>query len=295
MTDLFNYRIYTDGSCLENPGPGGYYALALAQKPGDDPPTARIRGELFGGEPDTTNNRMELKAVLQALKYELNELQSLPLAIYSDSQYVVNAFNKGWTANWQQNGWRNAKGQPTANQDLWKELTSLVSSRSGSIQWNWTPGHKGDPYNEKCDRSARMAANTVKGNGQTFVEGSLCYGRLETPTVVNGSARDLPPHPEPPPTPAKALEQNQPQPESPARLPSPRLSTAGQWQENIAAARASKDPRALHDALNNAVQEAESFKTILTMDGHLLRVALYADNSRMYLRFTNLETSVADA
>lgn len=293
MSNLFNYRIYTDGSCLDNPGPGGFYALALAQKPEDDPPIPRIRGEMFGGQPDTTNNRMELNAVLQALKYELPEFQKTPLEIFSDSQYVVNAFNKGWTANWQQNGWRNAKGQPTANQDLWKELVAIVASRSGPISWNWTPGHSGDPYNEKCDRSARMAANTVKGSGQPFIEGNLCYGGLEIPTTVEGSAIDLPSEPQPPPAQAQAL--TPPKPEPPVNPPPQRLSAAGQWQKSIAAARASTDPRALHNALNDAVQQAESFKTILTVDGHLLRVALYADNSRLYLRFTQLETSIADS
>lgn len=133
-------HIFTDGACKGNPGEGGWGALL---KYGD------ACKELSGFEPDTTNNRMELTAVLQAL-YALREPCEVTLT--TDSQYVVNSINKKWAYNWQSNGWRNAKRQPVANSDLWEALLNVLQVHS--VTFVWVRGHNGHPENERCDALA---------------------------------------------------------------------------------------------------------------------------------------------
>lgn len=133
--------IYTDGACSGNPGPGGW-AWAIA-------PDGEVYG--MGGEAHTTNQRMEIMAVLEALRSNDGQL-----TIVSDSTYVVNCFRDRWWVRWQANGWKNAKKQPVANADLWKPLIELVQQRQPAFQW--VKGHSGDLMNDVVDRLAVVAA-----------------------------------------------------------------------------------------------------------------------------------------
>ncbi len=132
--------IYTDGACSGNPGPGGW---AWAVSPSGEPSGA-------GGEAQTTNQRMEIFAVLDALRAFAGD--DRPIEVVSDSTYVVNCFRDGWWVKWERNGWRNAKRQPVANDDLWKPLVELV--KSTDVSFRWVKGHSGDPMNDLVDRLA---------------------------------------------------------------------------------------------------------------------------------------------
>jgi ribonuclease HI len=138
--------IYTDGACSGNPGPGGW---AWAVAPSGEPSGA-------GGDPRTTNQRMEISAVLDALREHADLVDEhgapMPIEIVSDSTYVVNCFRDRWWERWERNGWRNAKRQPVANADLWKPLIELV--RRGDVGFRWVKGHSGDPMNDLVDRLA---------------------------------------------------------------------------------------------------------------------------------------------
>jgi len=138
-----NIIIYTDGACSGNPGPGGWGAVLLY---------GSSQKELSGGEKQTTNQRMEQMAAIMALE-ALN--QPCSVTLYSDSAYLVNAFNSRWLENWVKNGWKNAKKQPVENKDLWEKLLTL--SKAHAIKWQKVKGHAGDQYNEICDQLARDA------------------------------------------------------------------------------------------------------------------------------------------
>ncbi len=133
--------VYTDGSCLGNPGPGGW-AWAVEGGPSDS-----------GGEPHTTNQRMEVTAVVRAL-------QALdgPLHVVSDSTYVVNCFKQSWWSGWQRRGWRNTQGKPVANQDLWRELLPLALESGRPVTFAWVKGHSGHTMNDLVDLLATQAA-----------------------------------------------------------------------------------------------------------------------------------------
>lgn len=132
-------KIWTDGACKFNPGPGGWGAyLVWGEK----------TLELYGGEEETTNNRMELTAVIEALSAVK---RPVPMTIYLDSQYVKNGIDS-WIAGWKRKGWRTASGQPVKNVDLWKKLDELVSTHD--IDWQWVKGHAGEEGNEKADELA---------------------------------------------------------------------------------------------------------------------------------------------
>jgi ribonuclease HI len=133
--------IYTDGACSGNPGPGGW---AWAEAPEGTPNGS-------GSEAHTTNQRMEIMAVLEALR-----ATDGPVTIVSDSTYVVNCFRDKWWVRWQANGWRNAKKEPVANADLWKPLIDLVQQRQP--EFRWVKGHSGDRMNDLVDRLAVAAA-----------------------------------------------------------------------------------------------------------------------------------------
>lgn len=136
--------IYTDGACSGNPGPGGWATILVYGK---------HEKELSGGEPLTTNNRMELTAAVQGLK-ALNT--PCRVRLFSDSAYLINAFNQGWLKKWQMNGWKTSKQDPVENQDLWIELLNL--SARHEVEWIWIKGHAEDEYNQRCDRLAVEAA-----------------------------------------------------------------------------------------------------------------------------------------
>lgn len=133
--------IYTDGGCSGNPGPGGWGTVIIANN------EAR---QLSGGEKNTTNNRMELKAAISALSVINNtpELKSKKIILHSDSQYVKNGITL-WIKSWKLKGWKTANKQPVKNQDLWIELDNLNSILN--VEWVWVKGHAGIHYNEICD------------------------------------------------------------------------------------------------------------------------------------------------
>ena len=133
--------IYTDGACSGNPGKGGWAAVIIDDK---------NEKTISGSEPLTTNNRMELSAVINALK----EVGSAELDIYTDSKYVKNGI-ESWIKNWKINGWMTAAKQPVKNKDLWLELDILVSKKE--IEWKWVKGHSNDHYNTIVDEAARKA------------------------------------------------------------------------------------------------------------------------------------------
>jgi ribonuclease HI len=137
--------VYTDGACAGNPGPGGW---AWAVAPGGEPCGS-------GGEARTTNQRMELTAVLEALRSLGIGSEAGPIEVVSDSTYVVNCFRDRWWAGWQRNGWKNSKREPVANADLWKPLIELVLA--GQVSFRWVKGHSGDPMNDLVDRIAVAA------------------------------------------------------------------------------------------------------------------------------------------
>ena len=136
-------HIYTDGSCLGNPGPGGYGAILIYGK---------HRKEISEGFTLTTNNRMELLATIEALKLLTKPCQ---VELTTDSQYVKNGINQ-WIHNWRRNGWRTKDKKPVKNADLWKRLDEAVKKHK--VNWHWVKGHSGHPENERCDELARSAA-----------------------------------------------------------------------------------------------------------------------------------------
>jgi ribonuclease HI len=140
-------KIWTDGSCLGNPGPGGWAFIAT-----DGKNTA----ERNGGEPNTTNNRMELMAVISALTAARKHTE---VEIHTDSQYVKNGMQT-WIKNWKARGWKTADKKPVKNQDLWMKLDELASTVK--IHWIWVRGHDGEEFNERCDELARTFAETLK-------------------------------------------------------------------------------------------------------------------------------------
>lgn len=133
-------EIYTDGACSGNPGKGGWGAvLVYGEK----------EKELSGAEKDTTNNRMELTAVIEALD-ALN--QPCNVVLTTDSKYVCDAINKGWVYSWKKNGWKKSDKKPALNVDLWEKLLPLLEKHN--VEFVWVKGHNGHPYNERCDTLA---------------------------------------------------------------------------------------------------------------------------------------------
>ena len=140
-------EVFTDGACTGNPGPGGW-AWAVSQEHYES-----------GHEEKTTNQRMEVTAVLRALGSISGRVH-----VVSDSTYVVNCFNQRWWAGWRARGWRNSRGEPVANQDLWRPLIEeVVDRRRGEVKLSWVKGHSGHPMNELVDRLAVEAARLRRG------------------------------------------------------------------------------------------------------------------------------------
>ena len=138
--------IYTDGSCLRNPaGPGGYAAVILQGE--------TVLRELYGSEPSTTNNRMEMMAAIRALE---SLAQPMRVMLYTDSRYLLNGFAKNWVAGWKRRNWVTSQGTPVLNPELWKRLDELVHEHT--VIWRWLKGQRGTKYNERCDELAKRAA-----------------------------------------------------------------------------------------------------------------------------------------
>lgn len=146
-------QIYTDGACSGNPGPGGYCAILVYKD------TEKC---LSGAEKETTNNRMELSAVLEGLSALKEPCQ---VKIVSDSKYVVDAVEKGWLASWQAKGWKKADKKPVLNVDLWQKL--LPELERHTVEFQWIRGHAGHPYNERCDRIAVERYQKLMGESLT--------------------------------------------------------------------------------------------------------------------------------
>ena len=140
MAVISEVTIYTDGACSGNPGPGGWAAILMA---------GGAKKEMSGGERDTTNNRMELMAVIEGLKALK---RSCKVDIYSDSAYVVNAFEQNWIGKWVKNGWKNSAKAEVANSDLWKELINLTAMHN--VTFHKVKGHADNEFNNRCDELA---------------------------------------------------------------------------------------------------------------------------------------------
>jgi ribonuclease HI len=139
-------EIFTDGACKGNPGPGGWGAVIRYGK---------HEKEISGSDPDTTNNRMELSATIQALKILIEPCE---VKLHTDSRYVIDGITK-WIQGWQRNGWKNASKQPVSNIDLWHDLIEATARHQ--VEWIWVKGHNGHPENERADRLASDAADAI--------------------------------------------------------------------------------------------------------------------------------------
>ena len=139
--------IYTDGACRGNPGPGGWGVYIQFNED---------EKELYGGNPETTNNQMEMQAALEALKHLKDKDEVIEL--YTDSNYLRQGITE-WIHKWKKNNWRTAAKKPVANRDLWIEISDLDEKMT--VQWNWVKGHAGDPGNERADELANIGAESV--------------------------------------------------------------------------------------------------------------------------------------
>ena len=169
------YDIYTDGACSGNPGPGGWAAVI---KHGD------VVREITGSEDLTTNQRMELRAAVEALR-------TIPsgsrIRLHSDSAYLVNCFQQGWMERWQKNGWLNSKGNPVENQDLWKQLLELVEINM--VEWIKVKGHSTDQLNQRCDLLARKAVGATVGASSTELPVTAAAAKKKAAKTGSGTRR----------------------------------------------------------------------------------------------------------
>ena len=148
MAALTDVIIYTDGACSGNPGPGGWAAILIA---------GNYKKELSGGEANTTNNRMKLAGVINGLRALTRPCK---VTIFSDSAYVVNAFNQNWIDKWMTNGWKNSAKAEVANSDLWKELAVLTTTHK--VTFSKVKGHADDELNNRCDELAVAESRKFK-------------------------------------------------------------------------------------------------------------------------------------
>ena len=169
--------IYTDGSSLGNPGPGGYGVVIVS-------PTHSEVVELGGGKPNTTNNEMEMTAVVAALAYCTST--TFPVTLYTDSKFVINGITK-WSHGWRKNGWMTASKQPVTHKSLWQDMVALVEGRptGGEVTWQYVPGHQGVPGNERVDD---IAQGFARGKSIELYRGNIVGYTIpditKTPTIT---------------------------------------------------------------------------------------------------------------
>ena len=154
-------HIYCDGACSPNPGWGGWGALLIA------PEHDGYARELSGGEPDSTNNRMELTGAIMALRALKRPCEVL---LHTDSTYVKNAFTNGWLRNWQRNGWLTREKKPVANADLWNELLALAETHT--VEWIWVRGHADNANHNRCDALAVAAREALARDARSLAKES---------------------------------------------------------------------------------------------------------------------------
>ena len=146
--------IYTDGGASPNPGLGGWAAVLIS-------PAHNAEREIFGAEENTTNNRMELTAAIQALRALKRPCR---VELHTDSTYLRNAFELGWLVKWRKNGWCTSRKDPVLNRDLWEELWNLTQVHA--VRWHWVKGHADDELNNRCDALVRRARELVLARGE---------------------------------------------------------------------------------------------------------------------------------
>lgn len=168
--------VYTDGACSGNPGPGGWGAVVVLE--------CKEVAELGGGEPATTNNRMEMSGVIGALAFVAGRAGHL--TIFTDSTYVIRGITQ-WVWGWKRNSWKTADGKEVSNQDLWQKMFDFVQGRKslGEIQWHYVRGHCGTPGNERCDE---IAVAFAKGGGLSLYRGSVSSYDLDILTLPTTEA-----------------------------------------------------------------------------------------------------------
>ena len=163
MMTTSKIKLYTDGACSQNPGPGGWAFVIILKDSRNDPQDKELLRS-SGGEKVTTNNRMELLAVIQALtayrEKILPDYGDCPVTLHTDSQYVQQGISS-WIKKWKLNGWRTASREPVKNQDLWQQLDAIAGQVE--LEWMWVKGHAGNRYNELCDRLAVEASKNSEG------------------------------------------------------------------------------------------------------------------------------------
>ena len=155
---MINYTIYCDGACSGNPGPGGYAFVVLL---GNEPVL-----KVAGHKDKTTNNCMELTAVVRSIKHAqtLTKLKDIWLDIYSDSAYCVNAIDQGWVQIWKKNGWKTKADKDVKNRELWEELLEIQKNKRLKIKMHKVKGHSGNKFNELVDRAAKRAILNLNAN-----------------------------------------------------------------------------------------------------------------------------------
>ena len=149
VADMPEVHIFADGACSGNPGPGGWGTVLKY-------PAMGLEKQMSGGEPETTNNRMELTAVIEGLRALKKPCR---VVVTTDSRYIVDAFQKRWLENWRRNGWRTASKQPVKNEELWRALMDAMAPHV--VSWQWIRGHNGHVENEKADRLAVQARQSL--------------------------------------------------------------------------------------------------------------------------------------
>ena len=152
VVNIKKIEIYSDGSCLSNPGPGGYCAIL----------TYKGKEKIIsGGDSNTTNNRMELLAAITGLE-SVKDTENYEVDLYTDSKYVVDGISKGWAEKWRKNNWIKSDKNPALNSELWERLLNAVARLNGKVNFIWLKGHDGHEYNERCDEIARTSATEYK-------------------------------------------------------------------------------------------------------------------------------------